>query len=50
MERTCKNCRWYYDWFGVCFNGDSEWCADCPHFAYEKACELWEEVEDEASK
>lgn len=24
MERSCKGCRWYHEWFGVCCNGDSE--------------------------
>ena len=27
---VCTGCRWYDEWFGVCCNGESEYCADCP--------------------
>ena len=27
-ERTCATCAWYEDYQGVCFNGDSPYCAD----------------------
>ncbi len=36
-EKNCYICKWYYDWFGVCFNGDSEYCADCPPYP-ERGC------------
>lgn len=25
---TCENCRWWEPFQGVCFNGDSPYCAD----------------------
>ena len=43
--KTCLSCDWYYEWFGVCYNGDSEWCADCPPHASERACKYWKEKE-----
>ena len=43
QEKTCYNCHWYYRWFGVCYNGDSEWCADCPPDPKERCCPLWQE-------
>lgn len=39
--RTCKTCRWYAAFEGVCCNGDSEHRAD---FRLEdETCEEWEE-------
>lgn len=45
-ERCCKTCKWYYDWFDVCFNGDSEWRGDTPLYADERACKCWEKKTD----
>lgn len=28
MKRCCKTCKWYEEFMGVCFNGDSPYCAD----------------------
>lgn len=28
MTKSCATCRWYEDFQGVCFNGDSPNCAD----------------------
>lgn len=36
---TCSTCRWYEDYQGVCFNGDSEFCADFTD--PEDGCECW---------
>lgn len=41
MTNTCSSCRWYEDFNGVCFNGDSEFCADFTES--EDCCECWEE-------
>lgn len=39
--RTCKTCRWYAAFEGVCCNGNSEHRAD---FRFEdETCEEWEE-------
>ena len=40
---VCDTCRWYEPWFGVCCNGDSEWCADTPPEPETEGCEYWEE-------
>lgn len=45
-ESCCKTCKWYYDWFGVCFNGDSEWRGDTPLYPDERACKCWEKKTD----
>lgn len=36
----CYTCKWYEDFTGVCFNGDSPNCADFMD-AYDN-CEEWE--------
>ena len=41
MTKTCSTCRWYEDFQGVCFNGDSEYRADFTE--PEDGCECWEE-------
>lgn len=28
MNKCCETCDWYEDYQGVCFNGDSPYCAD----------------------
>lgn len=38
---TCKTCRWYATFEGVCCNGDSEHRAD--FMDMESRCEEWEE-------
>lgn len=42
--RTCRACRWYEGWFGVCCNGYSLYCADCPPEPDATGCEHWEAV------
>lgn len=39
MNKTCGTCRWYEDFQGVCFNGDSPNCADFTD--PEDGCECW---------
>lgn len=41
MKRRCKTCKWYEDFMGVCFNGDSPHCADFTES--EDCCEELEE-------
>lgn len=36
----CATCDWYEDYQGVCFNGDSPYCADFTE--PEDSCERWE--------
>lgn len=43
-EKCCKNCRRHDDFTWVCFNGDSEHCADFT--GSECCCEFWEGKED----
>ena len=43
----CKGCRWYDEWFGVCCNGDSPYCADWPPDWFGQDCDV-REVRDEA--
>lgn len=38
--RCCATCKWYEDFQGVCFNGDSEHRADFTD--PEDVCEEWE--------
>ena len=44
-EKCCKNCRKHDDFTCVCFNVDSEYCADfrCMY----DSCECWEENKHE---
>lgn len=46
-DKTCDTCKWYDPFWGVCFNGKSDYCADEPPAGWR--CELWEEDEDEQS-
>jgi hypothetical protein len=55
-EKCCKNCRKHDDFTWVCFNGDSEYCADftepecCCEFWKEKKMEICgKEIKDECS-
>ena len=41
MNKCCETCKWYEEFQGVCFNGDSPNCADFT--ASEKYCEEWED-------
>ena len=41
MPKCGKNCRWLDGWFGVCCNGECDYCADVPPEDYD--CELMEE-------
>ena len=49
MTKCCATCDWYEDYQGVCFNGDSEHCADFTE--PEDVCEEWEgrEADNEVS-
>lgn len=41
--KTCKTCLWWEPFQGVCFNGDSEHCADF----VDNGCECYDERSDE---
>lgn len=43
MPNTCITCDKYDTFLGVCFNGDSEWCADTPPFPETEGCGCWEQ-------
>lgn len=47
-EKCCKNCRKHDDFTCVCFNGDSEYCADFTE--PECCCEYWEGVENDRTR
>lgn len=40
-EKNCETCAWYEDFQGVCFNGNSPYCAD--FIGPETVCPEWEE-------
>ena len=46
-EKCCKTCKKHDDFTWVCFNGDSEHCADFTE--PDCVCEFWEDVENENS-
>jgi len=45
VNRTCKTCKWYAEFEGVCCNGDSEYRADFRNS--DDSCERWGDEEDE---
>ena len=44
MTKCCATCAWYEDFQGVCFNGDSPYCADFTE--PDQRCREWERKED----
>ena len=40
MTKCCATCCWYEGFNGVCFNGDSKYCADFTK--PENICKEWE--------
>ena len=44
-EKCCKTCKKHDDFTWVCFNGDSEHCADFTE--PDCVCEFWEDAENE---
>lgn len=44
MNKTCKTCAYHESFNWVCFNGDSEWCADFTNDDF--TCKEWEMKED----
>lgn len=40
-KKCCSSCKWYETFNGVCFNGDSENCAD--FVDADGVCPEWEE-------
>lgn len=40
-------CKWHDDFTWICFNGDSEMCADVAYDDYCQECRLFEEKENE---
>lgn len=47
-EKCCKTCKKHDDFTWVCFNGDSEHCADFTE--PDCVCEFWEDVEDDRKR
>lgn len=45
-EQVCEFCKWHDDFSWVCFNGDSENCADFTD--NENSCAEWESREDKS--
>lgn len=43
MKEKNKSCKWRDDFTWICFNGDSEMCADVADDDYCMNCELFEE-------
>ena len=43
-KKVCQTCRWYEDYLGVCFNGDSYNCADVT--GSQDTCPEWEEKDE----
>ena len=41
MTKTCSTCRYWYDFWGVCCNGDSPHCADFTDG--DRVCDCWED-------
>ena len=39
--KDCGSCKWHEDFNGVCFNGDSERCAD--YTDSDESCGEWED-------
>jgi hypothetical protein len=46
MNKTCCTCKWRDDFGGVCFNVNSEFCADFTE--EDDSCEEWEESDHES--
>nr|DAM25679.1 MAG TPA: hypothetical protein [Caudoviricetes sp.] len=44
-EKCCKDCRKHDGFTWVCFNGDSEHCADFR--CLDDSCECWEDIGDD---
>ena len=43
MKLKCRTCKWYEEFMGVCFNGDSPNCADFTE--PNQRCREWERKE-----
>lgn len=48
MKRKCRTCKWYEEFMGVCFNGDSPHCADFTES--DQRCREWERKEEDYVK
>lgn len=48
MSETCSFCRWWEPFSEVCFNGDSEHCAD--FVEPEEGCGKFENAKKESAK
>lgn len=44
MEKQCGNCKWFDDFEGLCFNYESENCAD--FVSKNDSCAFWEKKEE----
>lgn len=45
QDKCCASCAWYEPFQGVCFHGDSPFCADFTE--QEQACEKWEGMKND---
>lgn len=42
----CKDCKYYYNFSGVCCNADSDWCGDFPpEYGSCEYCKRWDNNE-----
>ena len=41
---TCETCAWLFEWFMVCCNGESPYCADIVNLDWQ--CDGWTEKSD----
>lgn len=42
--KTCSTCKWYYEWFGSCCNGNSPFRADIRN--PDETCDYWVEADE----
>ena len=38
-NKTCETCAWLFEWFMVCCNGESTYCADIVNLDWQ--CDGW---------
>lgn len=44
MEKLCGFCIYHDEFTWVCFNGNSQYCAD--YIAPDRTCRFWESIQD----
>ena len=43
-NKTCETCAWLFEWFMVCCNGESPYCADIVNLDWQ--CDGWARKSD----